>query len=249
MREGTLGDSANLTGKFPQWNNPGWRPRRAGTGAAHLPAVIRQMWERSPTWRCRRWPRPACRQVERFDISVAEMELKYANVKLIADHTNPQETGRKSPHPGRLDPRFRLLSRRRHHRTQFQHPQRRCQWRRRRHGDEQRQGHGLRQSLCDECRSRSQARRHPHARSRRWNYLEKKDQTNNSTEYSNINANVANTTGNVTAAFVAIGNNAEILHTEVASRISPPADTLGVKRGGRDSRLFPWVSRAGRGTY
>ena len=72
--------------------------------------------------------------VERFDTSVAEMELKYANNKLIADDQNPQGGDFPQDH-GRLDPRLRLLHRRRHHRAELQHPLRECQrqWRRHRH--------------------------------------------------------------------------------------------------------------------
>ena len=61
--------------------------------------------------------------VERFDTSVAEMELKYANNKLIGDDQHPQSAGRRLPQDhGRLDPRLRLLHRRRHHRAELQHP-------------------------------------------------------------------------------------------------------------------------------
>ncbi len=72
--------------------------------------------------------------VERFDTSVAEMELKYANNKLIGDdqHPNPQTGDFRKIMAGSI-PGLRLLHRRRHHRAELQHPQRKCQRHRRRH--------------------------------------------------------------------------------------------------------------------
>jgi curli biogenesis system outer membrane secretion channel CsgG len=70
--------------------------------------------------------------VERFDTSVAEMELKYANNKLITDEPGASgQPGRLPQDHGGLDPGLRLLPRRRHHRAQLQHPLdgRQCRWR------------------------------------------------------------------------------------------------------------------------
>ena len=75
--------------------------------------------------------------VERFDTSVAEMELKYANNKLIGDDKPRRPRRLPQDHRG-LDSGFRLLSRRRHHRAELQHPLGGRQWRRRRHRHQRR---------------------------------------------------------------------------------------------------------------
>ena len=90
------------------------------------------------------------------------MELKYANNKLIARRSGPQARRLSQDHR-RLDSRLRLLHRRRHHRTQFQHPLRECQRHRRRHRHQRHHRHARRQRLCDECRPGPAAGEHRHA--------------------------------------------------------------------------------------
>ena len=70
--------------------------------------------------------------VERFDTSVAELELKYANNKLITDNPTAKGPGQLPQDLRRLDPRLELLPGRRHHRAELQHPFDRRQRRRRR---------------------------------------------------------------------------------------------------------------------
>ena len=107
--------------------------------------------------------------VERYDTSVSELELKYANNKLISRQSRSQ--GRRA-RPLPTDPRrpgagLGLLRRRRHHRAELQHPVTTASTSTRRQLNTSRL-HRARiggSDLCHERRPRPAPDQHPHARS------------------------------------------------------------------------------------
>ena len=103
--------------------------------------------------------------VERYDTSVSELELKYANNKLITDGAatpgRTRATDYRKIMAGQVRG-LRLLPGRRHHRAELQHPL----LRRRRAAAPSPGPNGVerhRPALCDERRPRPAPGRHPHA--------------------------------------------------------------------------------------